>query len=165
MNKMTIQQAIFLLATLTEKEKSLSMNLHSYRVPLAVNGKDVTDSKKAKQMLEELQKLDAIQKDIFTLKTKLAKTNVETIFENKVLNEFLEEVRIKRAYLTTLKTLLSTNSTRVESSIGVVQYGVLNDEYVKEKAQTLEKEVFELSQKIDSINASTYIEIELLNNN
>lgn len=64
-----------------------------------------------------------------------------------------------------MNALLRSNTTRVESSIGVVQYGVLNDEFVKEKAQTLEKEVFELSQKIDSINASTYIEIELLNNN
>lgn len=162
MKKINIQQAIFLLSTWSEKERELSSNLHSYKVPISVNGKDVIDKKRAKQMLEEIEKLNSIQKDIYHLKTKLAKANIETKYKEKFLNEYLEEVRIKRTYLSNLNSLLKANYTKIENGIGVVQYGVLNEDFIKEKVAELEVEVYELSQNIDFINANTNIDIELL---
>lgn len=162
MKKITIQQAIFLLSTLTEKERVLLNALHSYKVPLLVNGKDVSDPKKSKQMLKEIEELNLIQKDIITLKTTLTKTNIETIIDDKSLNQYLEEVRIKRSYLLTINSLLRAGYTKVENAVGVVQYGVLNEDYLKEIVLSLENEVNELSQKIDTINSTSYLEINLL---
>lgn len=162
MKKITIQQAIFLLSTLIEKQNSLSSVLHSYKVPLLVNGKNVTDPKKAEQMLKEIEELELVQKDIIDLKTSLAKLNIETVVEGKSLNKYLEEVRMERNYLQILKNLLNSNYTKVENSVGVVQYGVLNEEYIKGLVQKLEKKVNKLSEKIDIINSSTYLEIDLL---
>lgn len=162
MKKITIQQAIFLLSTLMEKQSTLSLGLNSYKVPLLVNGKNVTDPKKVKQMLREIEELNLIQKDIINLKSSLAELNIKTKVDKKSLNQYLEEVRMERSYLQTLNALLKSNYTKVENSVGVVQYGLLNEDYIKELAIKLEKKVNEISQKIDTINSSTYLEIELL---
>lgn len=162
MKKITIQQAIFLLSTLIEKQNTLSLGLNSYKVPLLVNGKNVTDPKKVKQMLMEIEELNLIQKDIINLKSSLAELNIKTKVDKKSLNQYLEEVRMERSYLQTLNALLKSNYTKVENSVGVVQYGLLNEDYIKELAIKLEKKVNEISQKIDTINSSTYLEIELL---
>ncbi|WP_022818959.1 hypothetical protein [Fusobacterium russii] len=162
MKKITIQQAIFLLSTLMEKQSTLSLGLNSYKVPLLVNGKNVTDPKKVKQMLREIEELNLIQKDIINLKSSLAELNIKTIVDKKSINQYLEEVRMERSYLQTLNALLKSNYTKVENSVGVVQYGLLNEDYIKELAIKLEKKVNEISQKIDTINSSTYLEIELL---
>ncbi|MDO4690314.1 MAG: hypothetical protein Q4A58_03355 [Fusobacterium sp.] len=161
MQKITIQQAIFLLSTLIEKEREFSSALNEYKVPLYVNGKDVSNPKKKEEMLEDIKELNSIQEDIITLKSILAKSNVNTIIDGKSINYYLEEVRIKRNYLNTLNNLLRSNYTKVENAVGVVQYGVLNEEKLRKEARELETKVNELSQKIDSINSSTYIEIEL----
>lgn len=162
MKKITIQQAIFLLSTLIDKQSSLFLALNAYKVPLSVNGKDVRDQKKVEQMIKELEELKLLQKDIINLKTSLAKLNIETVVEGKSLNKYLEEVRMERNYLQILKNLLNSNYTKVENSVGVVQYGVLNEYYIKELIQKLEKKVNKLSEKIDIINSSTYLEINLL---
>lgn len=162
MKKISIQQAIFLLSTLTDKQNSLSLGLNAYKVPLSVNGKNVTDPKKANQMLKEIEELELVQKDIVNLKSSLAEINIKTIVDGKSLNQYLEEVRMERNYLQNLNTLLKANYTKVESSVGVVQYGALNEEYIKDSVIKLEKKVNELSQKIDTINSNTYFEIELL---
>ncbi|MBQ3437841.1 MAG: hypothetical protein IJG31_04995 [Fusobacterium sp.] len=150
-----------MLSTLQEEFYSLSSTLAEYRVPLKVNGKDVADKQKSDLMLEEIKKLDCLQRDIILLKSLLAKVNVTTILNNKTLNNYLEEVRIKRNYLLTLKNLLRMNSTKVENGVGVVQYGVLNENYIRKSIVSLEKEVTEMSQKIDIANSNTYFEIEL----
>lgn len=162
MKKITIQQAIFLLSTLIEKQNSLSSVLHSYKVPLLVNGKNVTDPKKAEQMLKEIEELELVQKDIINLKTSLAEINIKTIVDGKSLNQYLEEVRMKRNYLQNLNALLKASYTKVENSVGVVQYGVLNEDYIKDIVIKFEKKVNGFSQKIDTINSNTYFEIELL---
>lgn len=166
MKKITIQQAIFLLSNLSAKENQLTDNLYSYKVPLLVNGKDVTDSKKIKQMKKDLENLSLIQQDIINLKSKLAKINISTEIniENnqKLLNQLLEEVRIKRSYLAALNNLVKSSYTKIETGVGVVQYGVLNEDLLREKIENLETEVNNLSQKIDIINSTTYIEIDLL---
>ena len=162
MKNLTIQQGIYLLSTLVDKAYSLRGNLNSYKVPLSVNGKDVTDRKKSEKMLKEIEELKLYQEDIINLKSKLAKANIETMNEGKSINQLLEEVRNKREFLSTLKHLLTYNQTKVENSVGVVQYGTLNEEYIEDLVNSLETEVNELSQKIDILNSNTYIEINLL---
>lgn len=164
MKKITLQKAIFLLSTLVEKERNLRSNLFNYKMPLAVNGKEILDEKNSKKMLEEVSKIESIQRDIFELKTKINKANSEVNIDGSTLSALLEEVRLKRGYLATLKNLLqSGNYTKVENSVGVVQYGVLNEEIISDKVEKLEDEVFNISQKIDEINASLEIEVTIEN--
>lgn len=161
MKKITLQQAIFLVSTLVEKEKEILNLLYTYKGPLLVNGKNVTEKKQSQNMLEDIKRLELIQKDIITLKTTINNANINTKIDNKSINEYLEEVRIKRNYVSTLSNLVRSNYSKVETGVGVVYYGVLNEDVLKKNIEKLEKEVFEISQKIDKSNSENYIKVKL----
>ncbi|PHI05166.1 hypothetical protein [Fusobacterium polymorphum] len=161
--KLTLQQAIFTISNLTKKQRRLLDYIRdNYVVPLKVNGKDVFEQAQADEMLKNLSELDLVNQDIVTLKDGINVANSENFIENKSLFALLEEVRLKRAVLYDLEYLLKRESTRVENSIGVVQYGVLNRKELMEKFNKLENEVNSLSEKIDSINSKTEIEVKLV---
>ena len=161
--KLTLQQAIFTISNLTKKQKRLLDYIRdNYVVPLKVNGKEVFEQAQADEMLKNLSELDLINQDIVTLKDGINVANSENFIENKSLFALLEEVRLKRAVLYDLEYLLKRESTRVENGVGVVQYGVLNKKELIEKFDKLENEVNSLSEKIDSINSKTEIEVKLL---
>ena len=127
-----------------------------------MNGKEVFEQAQADEMLKNLSELDLVNQDIVTLKDEINVANSENFIENKSLFALLEEVRLKRAVLYDLEYLLKRDSTSVESGVGVVQYGVLNRKELIEKFNKLENEVNSLSEKIDSINSKTEIEVKLL---
>ena len=161
--KLTLQQAIFTISNLTKKQRRLLDYIRdNYVVPLKVNGKDVFEQAQADEMLKNLSELDLINQDIVTLKDGINVANSENFIENKSLFALLEEVRLKRNILFDLEYLLKRDSTSVESGVGVVQYGVLNKKELIEKFNKLENEVNSLSEKIDSINSKTEIEVKLL---
>ena len=161
--KLTLQQAIFTISNLTKKQKRLLDYIRdNYVVPLKVNGKDVFEQAQADEMLKNLSELDLVNQDIVTLKDGINVANSENFIENKSLFALLEEVRLKRAVLYDLEYLLKRESTKVENGVGVVQYGVLNKKELIEKFDKLENEVNSLSEKIDSINSKTEIEVKLL---
>ena len=161
--KLTLQQAIFTISNLTKKQRRLLDYIRdNYVVPLKVNGKDVFEQAQADEMLKNLSELDLVNQDIVTLKDGINVANSENFIENKSLFALLEEVRLKRAVLYDLEYLLKRESTRVENGVGVVQYGVLNKKELIEKFDKLENEVNSLSEKIDSINSKTEIEVRLL---
>ena len=161
--KLTLQQAIFTISNLTKKQRRLLDYIRdNYVVPLKVNGKDVFEQAQADEMLKNLSELDLVNQDIVTLKDGINVANSENFIENKSLFALLEEVRLKRAVLYDLEYLLKRDSTNVESGVGVVQYGVLNKKELIEKFNKLENEVNSLSEKIDSINSKTEIEVKLL---
>ena len=161
--KLTIQQAIFTISNLTKKQRRLLDYIRdNYVVPLKVNGKEVFEQNQADEMLKNLSELELVNQDIVALKDGINVANSENFIENKSLFALLEEVRLKRAVLYDLEYLLKRESTRVENSIGVVQYGVLNRKELMEKFNKLENEVNSLSEKIDSINSKTEIEVKLL---
>ena len=161
--KLTLQQAIFTISNLTKKQRRLLDYIHdNYVVPLKVNGKEVFEQAQADEMLKNLSELDLVNQDIVTLKDEINVANSENFIENKSLFALLEEVRLKRAVLYDLEYLLKRDSTSVESGVGVVQYGVLNRKELIEKFNKLENEVNSLSEKIDSINSKTEIEVRLL---
>ena len=161
--KLTLQQAIFTISNLTKKQRRLLDYIRdNYVVPLKVNGKDVFEQAQADEMLKNLSELDLVNQDIVTLKDGINVANSENFIENKSLFALLEEVRLKRAVLYDLEYLLKRDSTSVESGVGVVQYGVLNRKELIEKFNKLENEVNSLSEKIDSINSKTEIEVKLL---
>ena len=161
--KLTIQQAIFIISNLTKKQRRLLDYIRdNYVVPLKVNGKEVFVQAQADEMLKNLSELDLVNQDIVTLKDGINVANSENFIENKSLFALLEEVRLKRAVLYDLEYLLKKESTRVENGVGVVQYGVLNKKELIEKFDKLENEVNSLSEKIDSINSKTEIEVKLL---
>ena len=161
--KLTLQQAIFTISNLTKKQRRLLDYIRdNYVVPLKVNGKDVFEQAQADEMLKNLSELDLVNQDIVTLKDGINVANSENFIENKSLFALLEEVRLKRAVLYDLEYLLKRESTRVENSIGVVQYGVLNRKELMEKFNKLENEVNSLSEKIYSINSKTEIEVKLV---
>ena len=160
--KLTIQQAIFTISNLTKKQRRLlDLIRDSYVVPLKVNGKEVFEQDQADEMLKNLSELDLINQDIVTLKDEINVANTENFIENKSLFALLEEVRLKRNILFDLEYLLKRDSTTVENGVGVVQYGVLNKKELAEKFNKLENEVNSLSEKIDSVNAKTEIEVKL----
>jgi len=161
--KLTLQQAIFTISNLTKKQRRLLDYIRdNYVVPLKVNGKDVFEQAQADEMLKNLSELDLVNQDIVTLKDGINVANSENFIENKSLFALLEEVRLKRAVLYDLEYLLKRDSTTVENGVGVVQYGVLNKKELIEKFDKLENEVNSLSEKIDSINSKTEIEVKLL---
>ena len=161
--KLTLQQAIFTISNLTKKQRRLLDYIRdNYVVPLKVNGKDVFEQAQADEMLKNLSELDLVNQDIVTLKDGINVANSENFIENKSLFSLLEEVRLKRSILYELEYLLKRDSTSVESGVGVVQYGVLNKKELIEKFNKLENEVNSLSDKIDSINSKTEIEVKLL---
>ena len=161
--KLTLQQAIFTISNLTKKQRRLLDYIHdNYIVPLKVNGKDVFEQAQADEMLKNLSELDLVNQDIVTLKDGINVANTENFIENKSLFALLEEVRLKRSILYDLEYLLKRDSTTVENGVGVVQYGVLNKKELIEKFDKLENEVNSLSEKIDSINSKTEIEVRLL---
>ena len=161
--KLTLQQAIFTISNLTKKQRRLLDYIRdNYVVPLKVNGKEVFEQAQADEMLKNLSELDLVNQDIVTLKDEINVANSENFIENKSLFALLEEVRLKRSILYELEYLLKRDSTSVESGVGVVQYGVLNKKELIEKFNKLENEVNSLSEKIDSINSKTEIEVKLL---
>ena len=161
--KLTLQQAIFTISNLTKKQRRLLDYIRdNYVVPLKVNGKDVFEQAQADEMLKNLSELDLVNQDIVTLKDGINVANSENFIENKSLFALLEEVRLKRSTLYELEYLLKRDSTTVENGVGVVQYGVLNKKELIEKFDKLENEVNSLSEKIDSINSKTEIEVRLL---
>ena len=161
--KLTIQQAIFTISNLTKKQRRLlDYILDNYVVPLKVNGKEVFEQAQADEMLKNLSELDLVNQDIVTLKDGINVANSENFIENKSLFALLEEVRLKRNILFDLEYLLKRDSTTVENGVGVVQYGVLNKKELTEIFDKLENEVNSLSEKIDSINSKTEIEVKLL---
>ena len=161
--KLTLQQAIFTISNLTKKQRRLLDYIRdNYVVPLKVNGKDVFEQAQADEMLKNLSELDLVNQDIVTLKDGINVANSENFIENKSLFALLEEVRLKRSILFDLEYLLKRDSTTVENGVGVVQYGVLNKKELIEKFDKLENEVNSLSEKIDSINSKTEIEVKLL---
>ena len=160
--KLTLQQAIFTISNLTKKQRRLLDYIRdNYVVPLKVNGKEVFEQAQADEMLKNLSELDLINQDIVTLKDGINVANTENFIENKSLFALLEEVRLKRNILFDLEYLLKRDSTTVENGVGVVQYGVLNKKELAEKFNKLENEVNSLSEKIDSVNAKTEIEVKL----
>ena len=161
--KLTLQQAIFTISNLTKKQRRLLDYIRdNYVVPLKVNGKDIFEQAQADEMLKNLSELDLVNQDIVTLKDGINVANSENFIENKSLFALLEEVRLKRSILYDLEYLLKRDSTTVENGVGVVQYGVLNKKELIEKFDKLENEVNSLSEKIDSINSKTEIEVRLL---
>ena len=161
--KLTLQQAIFTISNLTKKQRRLLDYIRdNYVVPLKVNGKDVFEQAQADEMLINLSELDLVNQDIVTLKDGINVANSENFIENKSLFALLEEVRLKRTVLYDLEYLLKRENTRVENGVGVVQYGVLNKKELTEIFDKLENEVNSLSEKIDSINSKTEIEVKLL---
>ena len=161
--KLTIQQAIFTISNLTKKQRRLLDYIRdNYVVPLKVNGKEVFEQAQADEMLKNLSELDLVNQDIVTLKDGINVANSENFIKNKSLFALLEEVRLKRSTLYELEYLLKRDSTTVENGVGVVQYGVLNKKELIEKFDKLENEVNSLSEKIDSINSKTEIEVKLL---
>ena len=161
--KLTIQQAIFTISNLTKKQRRLLDYIRdNYVVPLKVNGKEVFEQAQADEMLKNLSELGLVNQDIVTLKDGINVANSENFIENKSLFALLEEVRLKRSILYDLEYLLKRDSTTVENGVGVVQYGVLNKKELIEKFDKLENEVNSLSEKIDSINSKTEIEVKLL---
>ena len=161
--KLTLQQAIFTISNLTKKQRRLLDYIRdNYVVPLKVNGKDVFEQAQADEMLKNLSELDLVNQDIVTLKDGINVANSENFIENKSLFALLEEVRLKRSILYDLEYLLKRDSTTVENGVGVVQYGVLNKKELLEKFNKLENEVNSLSEKIDSVNSKTEIEVRLL---
>jgi len=160
--KLTLQQAIFTISNLSKKQRRLlDLIRDSYVVPLKVNGKEVFEQAQADEMLKNLSELDLINQDIVALKDGINVANTENFIENKSLFALLEEVRLKRNILFDLEYLLKRDSTIVENGVGVVQYGVLNKKELAEKFNKLENEVNSLSEKIDSVNAKTEIEVKL----
>ena len=161
--KLTLQQAIFTISNLTKKQRRLLDYIrNNYIVPLKVNGKEVFEQTQADEMLKNLSELDLVNQDIITLKDAVNVANSENFIENKSLFALLEEVRLKRDILYNLEYLLKQENTKVENGVGVVQYGVLNRKELIEKFNGLENEVNSLSEKIDSVNSKTEIEVKLV---
>ena len=166
MKEISLQQVIYLISSITteiNKEKNKLENTAG--MPLKVNGKNVVDSEKANEITEILDKIELLQKDLVTLKYSLAKHNIETKVGDLTLAEMLEIVKLKRAYVLSIEYALGRSNVKVETGVGVVQYGSFKEKELKELKElhdNLEKEILQLSEIIDSVNSKTLVNVELL---
>lgn len=160
--RMTLQQCIFNISIITKKLQKLNYSIGAKSdIPLSVNGEDITNKDKAEEFLLSLKTMEILQEDLIKLKSALNKANNDNKLDGESIFTNLEKVRLKREFLATLENALGGERTAIEEGVGVVEYGVLNKTYIKEKISVLEKEVNTLSEKLDSINGSIEIEVEL----
>lgn len=160
--KITLQQCIFLVSNLNKKQQQILQQITGqYMVPLSVNGKDVVDKKKSEEMKQSLLELDILVQDMLTLKNAIHIANTQHKIKKMTLAEALEKTRTLRTILNQLDYALSLSYNKVETGVGVVQYGPMNESLLKERQQALEKEVNALSSAIDQANASITIDVKL----
>ncbi|ACZ01878.1 hypothetical protein [Streptobacillus moniliformis] len=163
--KITIQQCIFLISNLTKKQNRIFLSLNSYsNIPIKVNGKDVFDKTQAKEMLALYSELEIINRDLATLKTVLNHTNSTNKINDMPISYHLEDLKNKRNLLSFLERSINSNTSSAESGVGIVNYGVLNQNILKENYRKLEKEVNSMSERIDIENSKLTIEVNLEGN-
>jgi len=163
MMNINLQQVIYLISVLNAKYDKLANEVaYEYLFPLKINDEVLDNQEKEAQMQEAILALDVIEKDILTLKKALGDANHALREDNSSLYLLLEEVKLKRNLLARMENALTGHRKEVVSGVGVITYGVLNENLIRIKLDALEKEVNSLSEKIDRINSTTFIEVALI---
>lgn len=158
----SLQQVIYLISVLNAKYDKLANEVgYEFIFPLKINDEVLNNQEKEAQMQEDLLDLEVIAKDILILKKALGEANHAPREDDSTLYLLLEEVKLKRNLLACMENALTGHRKEVVSGVGVISYGVLNEKLIRTKLDHLEKEVNRLSEKIDRINSTTFIDVEL----
>lgn len=156
--KLTIQQAIFKVSELQENLNESRRRLYNeFFGPTKINGKSVIDKNKVEEEVKLLDEIEDKNSEIAELKEKIAKANIENKINGKSVAYTLEILRQKRALVASIGEVLNNSRTTVESGVGAVVYGAYDSEKLREIYDNLKKETYELSSKVDKINAETLI--------
>lgn len=164
---MTIAECLYMISVVSKKYTNLTNELaYSYIEPLALNGKALPKTEKAEKMPLAIKEAEVLLNDLLTLKNALQKANTSLVFDGESLGEKLERAKLKRQFLDSLDTALLSGeaTTKAESGVGLVTYGLSSHSELKAKRDELEREIHALSLFIDKVNAEMKLEVTLLGN-
>lgn len=162
--QLTIQEAIFTLANVNKQIANFNRRLYSnFAGPIRVDGVKITQATKADSNEADMQQYHDLVKDASQLRQAIAQANQENRLEGFTVTYQLEWLRHTRQLINNLELLQDQQSTRVENGVGVVEYGVYNEQLVKDTLDHYSKQANALSTKIDLFNAQTQITVDLIN--
>lgn len=171
MKTLTIQQAIYLSSTLrSQLDREVEKFQTDYRMPIAVNGKSIVTDEKSEQVLSSLNRIDALKKDIMTLKTAVhhANSSFEISYQNEqhTASSLLEQLKLDRQLINRLRnaTTFGYGQERMKtvSGVGVVEEGIIEEKKIQRYIEQTEQSADEKSMLIDQFNATTTIDVALL---
>lgn len=158
---MKLKEALFLRDNRKKELAGLYNELLSYkRMPIVVNGENINVEEEKEAVNQIYKDIDKTLASIMDLSSKIEKAACDN-----GIKDLLTEVQLKRELLKNIKLYISNENNRyydntkikAEQGIGIVKYdAILKEKFFADKAK-LEKEVEELSLKIDKLNTETDI--------
>lgn len=151
---MLLREAIFKVSNLKKEKDTLFAELQNYNVfPISVNEKEIENIKENQVVDKILSDLDRVTKEIEDLQKLINKANYES-----GIKYLIDLVKSKRSDISWLnRRYLMTNYSKNKFSVengAVIKYAPLREEIIREKMDSLTKEVEGLSLEIDRLNNS-----------
>lgn len=155
---MRIQEAIFEVSELQKEVNRLRTDLYrGYHGPISVNDKDIDTGYLKVKFNTQIETLTEKIKQLAELKAKVQKANMLTEVCGMSLTEALVKVKELRSLIQSLE-IGNEGSRTVVENVGVVRYGMFDEEYYESLLEGYRKEVSALSQAIDEANSTTHID-------
>lgn len=155
--KMRIQEAIYEISELQKEINKLRSELFKgYHGPIQVNNEVIDTSDLYESFNDKLGKIQELMGRLVELKGKVQKANLETQVEGMSVTEALVKVKELRSLYNTLEVGYYSPSTSIEN-VGVVKYGMFDDEHYRKTMEGLRQQINTLSQAIDLVNSTTMI--------
>lgn len=157
--EMRIQDAIFEVSELQKDINRLRTELYGgYHGPIAVNEKALETGYLKEKFDTEIQTITDKIDRMSHLKAKIQQANLEAKVEGLSVTESLVRVKELRNIIQSLEMGYRGTRTEIEN-VGAVRYGMFDDEYYQSILDGYRKEVTKISQAIDLVNSTTYINI------
>lgn len=156
--KMRIQEAIYEISELQKEINMLRLELYKgYHGPIQVNNEVIDTSDLYKSFNDKLGKIHELTGRLVELKGKVQKANIETQVEGMSVTEALVKVKELRSLYDSLSIGYERPRTSIEN-VGVVKYGMFDDEHYRKTMEELRQQINTLSQAIDLVNSTTMID-------
>lgn len=156
--KMRVQEAIYEISELQKEINTLRMELYKgYHGPIQVNNEVIDTSDLYKSFNDKLGKIQELLGRLVELKGKVQKANLETQVEGMSVTEALVKVKELRSLYESLAIGYERPRTSIEN-VGVVKYGMFDDDHYRKTMEELRQQINTLSQAIDLVNSTTMID-------
>lgn len=156
--KMRVQEAIYEISELQKEINMLRLELYKgYHGPIQVNNEVIDTSDLYKSFNDKLEKIKELTDRLVELKGKVQKANIETQVEGMSVTEALVKVKELRSMYDSLSIGYERPRTSIEN-VGVVKYGMFDDEHYRKTMDELRQQINTLSQAIDLVNSTTMID-------
>lgn len=158
---LTISQGIRLLVELRKQQAHLLSEMSKLNRTLTVNGKDVVTDDAKNNALAKYQEYKEMTEDIVALRNEINTKNAES-----GVAELNVKVQEYEKTITNLSHMMSTqymyeSSSDVVSGVGVIEKGFVEEDDIVAYKKNLETEVIAIKNKMDEVNNSVMLELDL----